>query len=199
MYPYWGLTALPWPFGWLFGQTISCFHFFRVIFILMGGPKYQHDDSLGPCAFIHYISTLFPPTYDMGRLIDGKFRKIPARIDDLMSIWMLRGGRCKIYDGTLQLPRWMLSDIEVQLLFDNCIKRRHLAWSIVLYTNALSFVMTRKIIDQNKHEYLYATSLAPTSSKRDGQKCPPNGKASDFTSATTHRTRLDTNSDGIIG
>ena len=54
---------------------------------------YQHDDSLGLCTPIHYITTLFPPTYDMRWLIDGKFRGVASKIGGFMRIAMFRGGR----------------------------------------------------------------------------------------------------------
>ena len=61
--------------------------------------KSQHVDSSGQCAFIHYTSTLFPPTYDMRWLIDGKFRGVAAKVDDFASVWMFRGGRRQIWRG----------------------------------------------------------------------------------------------------
>ena len=63
---------------------------------MLGGQKYQHDDSLGSCTSIHYISTLFPPTYDMRWLIDGKFHALAAKVGDFTSIAMFRGGRRQI-------------------------------------------------------------------------------------------------------
>ena len=66
---------------------------------MLGGQKYQYDDSLGSCTSIHYISTVFPPTYDMRWLIDGKFRGVAAKVDDCMSIRMFRGGRRQILRG----------------------------------------------------------------------------------------------------
>ena len=60
--------------------------FLRVIFIVLGGQNYQHDGNLGSCAPIHYISTLFPPTYDMRWLIHGKFRGVAANVDGLASV-----------------------------------------------------------------------------------------------------------------
>ena len=66
---------------------------------MLGGQKYQHDDSLGSCTSIHYISTLFPPEYDMRWLIDGKFRGVAAKVDDFTSIAMFRGGRRQISWG----------------------------------------------------------------------------------------------------
>ena len=53
---------------------------------MLGGQKYQHDNSLGSCTSIHYTSTLFPPTYDMRWLIGGKFRGLAAKVDDFMSV-----------------------------------------------------------------------------------------------------------------
>ena len=53
---------------------------------MLGGEECQHDDSLGTCASIHLICTLFPPRYDMRRLIDGKFHGVAAKIDDEISI-----------------------------------------------------------------------------------------------------------------
>ena len=52
---------------------------------VLGGKKYQHDDSLGPCASTHLISTLLPPRHDMMRLIGGKFRGITAKIGAFVS------------------------------------------------------------------------------------------------------------------
>ena len=49
-------------------------------------PNYDHDDSLGPCTFIHHISTFFPPRSDMRWLINGKFRGVTAKVDDFASI-----------------------------------------------------------------------------------------------------------------
>ena len=66
---------------------------------MVGGQKYQHDDSLGSCKSIHYTSTLFPPTYDMRWLIDGKFRGAAAKVDDFASIARFRGGRRQISRG----------------------------------------------------------------------------------------------------
>ena len=66
---------------------------------MLGSQKYQHDDSLGSCTSIHYISTLFPPIYDMRWLIDGKFRGFAAKVDDFMSIAMFRGGQCQNQRG----------------------------------------------------------------------------------------------------
>ena len=66
---------------------------------MLGGQKYQHDDSLGSCTSIHYISTLFPPTYDMRWLIDGKFRGVAAKVGDFTSIAMFRVGRLQISRG----------------------------------------------------------------------------------------------------
>jgi len=62
---------------------------------LAEGPmqKYHHDNSLGPCTLIHLISTLFPPTYDMRWLIDGKFRGVASKIGGVTSIAMFRGGQ----------------------------------------------------------------------------------------------------------
>ena len=48
---------------------------------------------------IHYISTLFPPTYDMRWLIDGKFHALAAKVGDFTSIAMFRGGRRQISRG----------------------------------------------------------------------------------------------------
>ena len=75
-----------WQLGRWFDQTISCYHFWRVTFIAEGGQNYHLDDSLGLCASIHLTSTLFPPTYDVRWLIDGKFRGLTAKVDDLISI-----------------------------------------------------------------------------------------------------------------
>ena len=63
---------------------------------MLGGQQYQHDDSLGSCTSIHYISTLFPPTYDMRWLIDGKFHALAAKVGNFTSIAMFRGGRRQI-------------------------------------------------------------------------------------------------------
>ena len=68
-------------------------------FIALGGQKYKHDNSLGPCASIHHISTLFSPTYDVRRLIGGKFRWVAAKIDDFIGIYIFRGGQCQISRG----------------------------------------------------------------------------------------------------
>ena len=68
-------------------------------FVLLGGQNYQHDNSLGPCASIHLISTLFPPRYDIRRLIDGKFRAVAPKIDGFIGIAMFRGGPRQILRG----------------------------------------------------------------------------------------------------
>ena len=78
---------------------MSCCHFWRVTFVVLGGQNYQHDDSLGSCTSIHLISTLFPPTYDVRWLIEGKFRGVAAKIGDFTSIAMLRGGPRQISRG----------------------------------------------------------------------------------------------------
>ena len=67
--------------------------------MVLGGQKYQHDESLGTFMSIHYTSTLFPPTYDMRWLIDGKFRALAAKVDDFTSVAMFRGGRRQISPG----------------------------------------------------------------------------------------------------
>ena len=99
MYPSWGPIGFSCHLVRYFGQTISCCHFWRVTFIVLGGQEYQHDGSLGTCTSIHHISTLFTPAYDMRWLIDGKFRGVAAKVDDFISIWMFRGGRRKILRG----------------------------------------------------------------------------------------------------
>ena len=66
---------------------------------MLEGQKHQHDDSLGSFTSIHYISTLFPPTYDIRLLIDGKFHALAARVGDFTSIAMFRGGRLQISRG----------------------------------------------------------------------------------------------------
>ena len=53
---------------------------------MLEGQNDQHDDSLGSCTSIHYVSTFFPSTYDMRWLIDGKFRGVAANVDDFASI-----------------------------------------------------------------------------------------------------------------
>ena len=76
----------------------------------LGCRNYQHDDSLGPHASTYLISTLFPPRYDMGRLIDGKFRGVAAKIGDFISIAMFRGGWRQILliaDSKYQHWYWM--------------------------------------------------------------------------------------------
>ena len=45
------------------------------------------------------ISTLFPPRYDVIRLIGGKFRGIAADIGAFVSIAMFRGGRRQVSRG----------------------------------------------------------------------------------------------------
>ena len=65
---------------------MSNYNFLRVSFVVLSGQNYQHDDSLGTCTSIHFISTLFPPIYDMRWLIDGKFRGVASKIDGLASI-----------------------------------------------------------------------------------------------------------------
>ena len=66
---------------------------------VLGGKKYQHDDSLGPCASNHLIRTFFPPRYDVVRLIGGKVRGIAAKIGAFVSIATFRGGRRQISRG----------------------------------------------------------------------------------------------------
>ena len=67
---------------------------------MVGGQKHQHDDSLGPCASIRLISTLFSPRHDMIRLIDGKFRGVAPKTDDFISIAIFRGGQRQISRGS---------------------------------------------------------------------------------------------------
>ena len=78
---------------------MSNYNFLRVSFINLEGQKYQHDDSLGPCAPSHYTSTLFPPTCYIRRLIDEKFRGVAANIGGFTSIAMFRGGQRQISRG----------------------------------------------------------------------------------------------------
>ena len=99
MYLRWGLIAFFWRLGRWFGQTVSCCAFWRVTFIILEGQNYHHDDSLGPCASIRHISTLFPPAYDIKWLIDGKFRGVAAKIGGFVSIATFRGGRRQISQG----------------------------------------------------------------------------------------------------
>ena len=54
-------------------------------FYCVGGEEDQHDDSLGPCASIHLIGTLFSLRYGMRRLIDGKFRTFAAKLGGFIS------------------------------------------------------------------------------------------------------------------
>ena len=69
---------------------------------MLGGEKDQHDDSLGPCASIHLISTLFSLGYGIRRLIDGKFRTFAAKLGGFISSWMFRGGQRQISRGADQ-------------------------------------------------------------------------------------------------
>ena len=73
--------------------------FLEGTFVVLGGQKYQHDDSLGSRTSIHYISTLFSHIYDIRWLIDGKFRGVAAKVGDFTSIAMCRGGRRQILRG----------------------------------------------------------------------------------------------------
>ena len=66
---------------------------------MLGGQKHHYGGNLGPCAPSHYISTLFPPTCYMRRLIDEKFRGFAANIGGFTSIAMFRGGRRQISRG----------------------------------------------------------------------------------------------------
>ena len=68
-------------------------------FVVLGGQKYQHDNSLDSCVSIHLISTLFLPRYDMRRQIGGKFHGVAPKIDDFMSIAMFRGDQGEISRG----------------------------------------------------------------------------------------------------
>ena len=65
---------------------MSNYNFLRVSFVVLGCQNYQYDGNLGSHAPIHYISTSFPPSHDMGWLIDGKFRGVAANVDGLESI-----------------------------------------------------------------------------------------------------------------
>ena len=73
--------------------------FLRLTFIVLGGQKYQHDDSLGPCLSIHLISIFSPRRHDVMRRVDGKFRGVAWIIDDFISVWMFRGGQRQISRG----------------------------------------------------------------------------------------------------
>ena len=122
---------------------------------MLGGPKYQHDDSLDPCVSIHHISTLFPPGYDIRWLIDGKFRGVAARIDDLMSIWIFRGGRCKIYEGCwFEISMLVLNNNQLQLLNWKGIKQWPLVYPSGLYAHERSFVPAWKVMEADWCEVL---------------------------------------------
>ena len=68
-------------------------------FVVLGGQKCQHDDSLGPFVSIHLISTLFSPRYDMRRLVGGKFHGVAPKIDGFISIAMFLGDQGQISRG----------------------------------------------------------------------------------------------------
>ena len=99
MNPLWGPITFSCHLVPYFGQTISCCHFWRVTFIVLGGQQYQHDNSLGPGATIHHMSTLFSTRCDMSWLVDGKFHGVASKIGDFISIWMFRGGQRQISLG----------------------------------------------------------------------------------------------------
>ena len=120
---------------------------------MLGGQKYQHDDSLGSCTSIHYISTVFPPTYDMRWLIDGKFRGVAWKIGGFMSIWMFREGRCQISPGCwFETPILILNNNQPQLLDGKGIKQRPLVYTSALYANGRYLVPVWKLMEANRYE-----------------------------------------------
>ena len=148
MHPLWGLIAFFCHLVRQFGQTMSCYHFWRVTFVVLGGPKHQHDDSLGSCTSIHYTSTLFPPTYDMRWLIDGKLRALAAKVGDFTSIWVFRGGRRQNLPGCwFEIPILILNNNQLQPLHGKGIKRRPLIYPIGLYANEMSSVPVWKVME----------------------------------------------------
>ena len=130
---------------------MSCCHFWRVTSVVLGGPKYQHDDSLGSCTSIHYTSTLFPPTYDMRWLIDGKLRALAAKVGDFTSIWMFRGGRRQNLPGCwFEIPILILNNNQLQLLHGKDVKQRTLIYPIGLYASERSSVPVWKAMEANR-------------------------------------------------
>ena len=150
MYPLWGPIAFSCHLVQLFGQTISCRHFWRVTFIVLGGQKYQHDDSLGPCTSIHYIGTLFSPSYDIKWLIDGKFRALAANVGDVTSIAMFRGGRRQISPGCwFKTPILILNNNQPQLMHGKGIKQRPFVYPSSNYANERSLVPAWEVMEAN--------------------------------------------------
>ena len=88
----WGPITFFCQSGRWFGQTMSCWDFWKISFVVLGGQKYQRDDSLGRYTSIHHINTLFPSTYDVRLLIDETFRGFAAKLGGFVSIAMFRGG-----------------------------------------------------------------------------------------------------------
>ena len=132
---------------------MSCCHFWRVTFIVLGGQKYQHDDSLGSWTFIHYISTSFPPTCDVRWLIDGKFHALAAKVGDFICIAMFRGGRRQISWGCwFEIPILILNNNQLQLLHGKGIKQKPLVYPIGLYASGRSFVPVWKAMEANRCE-----------------------------------------------
>ena len=118
-------------------------NFWRVTFIVLGGQKCQHDDSLGSCTSIYYISTLFPPTYGMRWLIDGKFRGVASKIGGFMSIAMFRGGRRQNLRGAeSKFQYWILNNNQPRLLHRKGIKLRSLINPSDFYARGFLFVPT---------------------------------------------------------
>ena len=153
MHPLWCSIAFSRHLIQQFGQTISCCHFWRVTFIVLGGQNYQHDDSWGPCTSIHYISTLFPPSYDMKWLVDGKFRALAAKVGDFTSITMVRGGRRQISAGCwFEITILILNNNQPQLPNKKGIKHQTLVYLSNLYANERSFVPVWKAMEANRCE-----------------------------------------------
>ena len=120
---------------------------------MLGGQKNQHDDSLGSCTSIHYINTLFLPTYDMRWLIDGKLRGVAAKVDDFMSIWMFRGGRRQISpECWLEIPILILISNQPQLMHGKGTKQRPLVYPSALYVHEKSFAPVWKVMEVNQCE-----------------------------------------------
>ena len=172
MHPHSGLIAFFWHLVRQFCQTISSCNLWRVTFIVLGGQKYQHDDSLGSCTFIHYISTLLPHTYGMVWLIGGKFRGVASKIDDFMSNWMFRGGRRQIWRGAdSKYQCWYWTTINNNY----CMKRapNDVSW----YTQATSMLVKSPLyrhgkqwrqIDMKIRRFYHKSRRSSTSTRSQG-------------------------------
>ena len=172
MYPRRGQITFFWRLGRLFGQTISSSNFWRVNFFALGGQKYQHDDSLCLCAFIHYISILFPPICDTRWLNDELFRGVSAKVDVFMIIWMFRGGRRQISRGAdSKYQNWYWTTMSDSYCMGSVLN--NYPW----YTSAISMLVKgtlcrcgklRRWIYGKIERFFYESLLSSTSTKGQG-------------------------------